>query len=564
MILPYIKKIVLSLLVATLLPAFLYAAEPPLIKILYTENFDNFPNPERGFHRYTIFRGLQASSVSGLRQSGISLILGVTIVNDYINKDFDATLINQLNAAFSVARNAGLKVNFRLYYNDKNFSDPPLNRMLSHIDQLQQVFTNNVDVINLVEAGFIGPWGEWHSSILGNPPTVANMTAVLFRLLSVLPVERMVNIRRPMFKRQIFANPKLPGGYEVLDETKAFDGSNLARTGYHDDAFVTSDTDLGTYVAPGWSREQELAYAGNEARFTPFGGESSSNNPLHDYTHCTHSVYEMETLHARYLNDGWNGLVLQRWTDEGCMDEIKRRLGYRFVLRDVGISQEVKPGGILHLKINLDNVGFGSLFNPRDVELILQNGSQFYVAGVNADPRRWEPDTGIVLDTYFIIPATIPEGYYDVKLNLPDPKTSLHTNLLYSIQLANAGVWESSTGYNILRTGLHIHSAAQGSSTSDTVFQEIENPYSIYGTITGSVQSDVTINLYQITCGGNSLVSTTSTNSNGYYSFGGLSAGYCYAINLAYNGCSFNPPFHVSNIPHTENESYNFISSCGN
>jgi len=560
--LPYIKKIVLSLLVAALLPVFLYAAEPPLIQIPYTENFDNFPNPERGFHRYTIFRGLQASSISGLRAAGISLILGVVIVNDYKNKDFDTALFNQLNSAFSVARNAGLKVNFRLYYTDQTYQDPLLSRMLSHIDQLQQVFTNNVDVINHVEAGFIGPWGEWHSSNLGNPPTVSNMTAVLFRLLSVLPAERMVMIRRPMFKRQIFANPPLPGGYEVLDETKAFNGSNLARTGYHDDAFVSSDTDLGTYVDPGWSRTNELAYAGNEARFTPFGGESSYHSPLHEYTHCTYSVSELETLHARNLNDDWYGPVLQRWTDEGCMDEIKRRLGYRFVLNDVEMSQEVKPGGVLHLEINFNNVGFGSLFNPRDVKLILQNGSQLYVAAVNSDPRRWEPGAGIVLDRYFRIPANIPEGFYDVKLNLPDPKTSLQNNPLYSIQLANDGVWESGPGYNILKTGLQIHNAAPGSSTSDTIFQEIDNPsFTISGTLTGIVQSDVTVLLYPISCTG--ISETTVTDSQGNYSFSNLPAGN-YKIVPEYPGCSFNPENYKNIvIPRTDYSPYDFTLTCG-
>jgi hypothetical protein len=559
----YIKKIGLSLLVAALLPVFLYAAEPPLIQTLYTENFDNFPNPERGFHRYTIFRGLQSSSVSGLRAAGISLILGVVIVNDYKNKDFDAALFNQLNSAFSVARNAGLKVNFRLYYTDQSYQDPPLSRMLSHIDQLQQVFVDNVDVINHVEAGFIGPWGEWHSSNLGNPPTVENMTAVLFRLLSVLPAERMVMIRRPMFKRQIFANAKLPDGYEVLDETKAFDGSNLARTGYHNDAFVTSDTDLGTYVDPGWSRANELAYAGNEARFTPFGGESSYNSPLHDYTHCAYSLGEMETLHARNLNDGWYGPVLQRWTDEGCMDEIKRRLGYRFVLNDVEMSQEVKPGGVLHVKINLNNVGFGSLFNPRDVKLVLQNGSQLNVAAVNCDPRRWEPGAGIALDKYFRIPANILEGYYDVKLNLPDPKTSLQTNPLYSIRLANVGVWESSTGYNVLKTGLQIHNAAPGSSTSDTTFQEIDNPsFTISGRITSGIQSDVTVSLYPNSCTG--ISETTVTDSQGNYSFNNLPAGTYMIIPEAYSGCNANPMSYENIIiPRTDYNSYDFTLSCG-
>ena len=544
-----------------LFPSNTFSAEPPLVNFTFTESFDNFPNPERGFHRYTIFRGLQQSTVSGLRAQGISLILGVTIVNDYKDKDFDAALFNQLNNAFNVVRNAGLKVNFRLYYTDKNYQDPPLARMLSHINQLKQIFVENYEVINLVEAGFIGPWGEWHSSNLGNPPTVENMRAVLFALLDALPPQRMVSIRRPMFKRQIYSLPN--GGYEILDETSAFNESQLARTGYHDDAFVTSSTDLGTYVATGWTRDMELAYAGNECRFTPFGGESSYADPLHEYTHCDRSVYELETLHARYLNDGWYGPVLERWTNEGCMDEIKRRLGYRFVLRNMQISEEVKPGGVLHLVLTLHNVGFGSLFNPRDVELILQNGSTMVAAPIFCDPRRWESGSEQTLDLYFRIPATLPEGYYAVKLNLPDPAPSLRSNPLYAIRFANEGVWEAATGYNVLTQNLHIHSSARGSANNDTEFFQIENPFDIQGAVSGHAYAGIQIQLFRYDGCSKSLYLTTQTDSSGAYTFKNLPQG-TYAIEPVSNIASFTPTtYDLIKIPHFDNMSYDFLSLPG-
>ncbi len=468
-----LKKLVYCLFFILLLPIVLFSAEPPPTQVTYTESFDNFANPERGFHRWTQLRGLSASSVGSLRAGGQSLILGLAIVPEYTAIDFDTALFDELNAGLSVARNAGLKVNFRLYYTDKSYSDPPLTRMLSHINQLQQVFTDNVDVINLVEAGFIGPWGEWHSSLLGNPPTVENMSTIVDALLEALPTERMVSIRRPMFMRQIYANLSAPSGYDVLSETNAFDESNLARTGYHNDAFVSSDTDLGTYVDPGWTRSDELAYAGQQSRFTPFGGESSWHSPLHDFTYCEHSLYEMETLRADYLNDGWYDTVINRWYSSGCLDEIKLRLGYRFVLRSAGISSEVKPGGVLQLDLNLENVGFSAPFNPRSIELILSSGTNTYVTAIDADPRRWEPGTPIEISTFFRIPADIPEGYYDLKLNLPDPQPTLQDNPSYSIRLANSNIWDDITGYNMLIDNLHIHQAAPGSTTADTLFEEI-------------------------------------------------------------------------------------------
>ncbi len=44
----------------------------------------------------------------------------------------------------------------------------------------------------------------------------------------------------------------------------------------------------------------------------------------------------------------------------------------------------------------------------------------------------------------------------------------------------------------------------------------------IYGTVTGDVQEGVTVQLKQITCGSAFLTDTTTTDSDGYYAFGGL------------------------------------------
>lgn len=461
------------------LPPFLFGAEPDRVTLTYTESSEIFANPERGFHRWTELRKptppyvLQNWAISGLRDEGVSLILGLIIVSDYTDRDFDAALLDQISQGLDLVRDAGLKANIRVHYGSDYFADPDLDTMLRHIDQLQPVLEANADVINLVEAGFIGPWGEWHSSNLGNPPTVENMTAVLEELLFVLPPDRMVSIRRPMFRRQIYADSQAPGGYEVLEETAAFDGSNLARTGYHNDAFVTSDNDLGTYVDPGWSRSEELADAGHHSRFTPFGGESSWHSPLHELTQCEHSLAELETLHATYLNDGWYGPVLDRWETQGCMDEITRRLGYRFVLDTLQAPGEVRPGGVLHLTAQLRNAGFAALFNPRAVELVLQQNDSRRNAQVSEDPRTWEPGQTITLDRYFRIPADIPEGYYNLKLNLPDPAPTLQDDPRYSVRLANDGVWDETNGDNTLLTGLHIHSAAPGVATTDTVFEEL-------------------------------------------------------------------------------------------
>ena len=51
--------------------------------------------------------------------------------------------------------------------------------------------------------------------------------------------------------------------------------------------------------------------------------------------------------------------------------------------------------------------------------------------------------------------VTLPEGVsgsLTLSLNLPDPCETIHNNPLFSIRLANEGVWNEATGYNTLYT----------------------------------------------------------------------------------------------------------------
>jgi len=41
---------------------------------------------------------------------------------------------------------------------------PTLEWILRHVDQLAPVIRDNADVIYVMQAGFVGAWGEWHSA----------------------------------------------------------------------------------------------------------------------------------------------------------------------------------------------------------------------------------------------------------------------------------------------------------------------------------------------------------------------------------------------------------------
>ncbi|MEL6394267.1 MAG: DUF4832 domain-containing protein, partial [Bacteroidota bacterium] len=185
---------------------------------------------------------------------------------------------------------------------------------------------------------------------------------------------------------------------------------------------------------------------------------------------------ELERMHYSYLNADFNLEVNNDWQDGGCMDNIKKRLGYRFELHSGTFSSAGRPGGVVNFSLQIRNVGYASPFNPRRVDVILRNAvsGQRYYAYLNDDPRLWEPGTTATLDYELCLPASMPTGTYEWLLSLPDPEISLEDDPDYSIQLASRlpggqSVWESGTGYNLLGSDLNVTMSGPGDLCTDEI-----------------------------------------------------------------------------------------------
>jgi len=74
---------------------------------------------------------------------------------------------------------------------------------MTHISQLKPLWVKNKDVINVIDAGFIGGWGEWHSSANGLD-SLSNMRDILFAILDAVPKDRMVVQRYPGINGNIY------------------------------------------------------------------------------------------------------------------------------------------------------------------------------------------------------------------------------------------------------------------------------------------------------------------------------------------------------------------------
>lgn len=424
----------------------------PFSTIYYDSSGDIFPNPERGFSAYRS-SPLNVSDLQSLRNEAVSVVQRIYTIPQFVNDTLSSSFLQLVATDFQRAREGGVKLVLRFSYtNNINGADAPLDTILRHIGQLEPLLQENFDVIAYMEAGFIGAWGEWYYSSNGLNNTQDRRT-VLFRLLDALPMQRMVCVRTPDYKRKIF-NYYLP-----LSPEEAFNGTRRARTGAHNDCFLASETDFGTYLSNDIRGDKSFLNLDN--RYVPQGGETCNPSP---YSGCSNALVDLERMRWSVLNKDYHPVVLQGWVNQGCMEEIKRRLGYRFRLLEATLPDSLRPGATFNLQFSIVNDGWASPYNPRNLEVMLRNAQtgELYFLLTGEDPRFWMAGDTAVVSVQAGIPANMPSGAYTVFLNFPDPTALLHNRPEYSIRLANQNVWEDSTGFNSLLHELTVDPSAGG------------------------------------------------------------------------------------------------------
>jgi Domain of unknown function (DUF4832)/Domain of unknown function (DUF4874) len=481
---------------------------PTLVSFEYPQSLENFPNPERGFafendvawpaetpwgfcddpahdfskYNYTAWNDpLKLEFLLQERAKGRSVVLSRYHIADFRNRDLTQEYLDFLQRDLDTARQAGIKLSLHFAYNyPLGGPDAPLNIILRHIKQLQPIFTKNVDVIPYVVTGFVGCWGEWHTSSNGlngeGTPLEYHLTSaerqILDALLESLPRERMITLRFPRQKFEYFGNNTDWLPIEPLTAAQAFDGSNRARVGHEEDCFICSESHGGSYFNPRGDLTEVPRFLEKENPFVLQAGEpgapdttdpSIPGNPNSLLASCTASLAELSSKYWSVL--GLFDLaspvsVFGRWKKEGCHDEIERRLGYRYRLLKSEFPVQATRGKTLQGKLTLTNDGFANMYNSRMVELVLREQATRKVTRLKIfdDARLKMPFPGKtkILDLNLALPADLALGTYDVLLALPDPMPSLHDRPEYAIQLANQNIWEASTGWNNLGHKLQI------------------------------------------------------------------------------------------------------------
>ncbi len=541
---PFVRRVCLALVITFLFEGTVWAEESLQtiefrgIRITDPGGRVGLRNPERGFRIETLIAeppdGAAWGPASHLRSKvppvysdewwvlaartyepfGLTLVQAYCYLSDFGDRPIPQEKLDLLQRSLDSLRRNGLKAVLRFAYEKSNRGvdyGPTLEWVLRHIDQLRPIIRDNADVIYVMQAGFVGAWGEWHSATHIKRDDHQALAAIVKKVLEALPEDRMTQVRVPKYKRWVLSQPVFDAFEEVTEKT-AHTAVPAARIGFHNDGFLARRSHGGTWPEKphfGSPGNPEFDYMTRESAFLPVDGElfwsdqgfdgmaeaGKGVDGLNAAIHMRlHHYSSFSLAHSYSYREGEN-YSIDRWlaipVDPGRLHEAKMpisdgyfedsfgspvsrtrfeyiqdHLGYRLELQQARMPRQLSVGGELTVGVELINRGFSTLHNPRPVFVVLVgfDGRVIEFAAKDADPRRWQPfspddDTYAPLRHRVDITSRLPDmvgpGWYRVGLWLPDAHERLHLDPRYAVRAANRDtVWwkdrEGHYGVNLL------------------------------------------------------------------------------------------------------------------
>lgn len=455
----------------------------------YRESITETVNPERGMYRHNeyFFTGGTVNKTTVTCEDDMSLVLAIIYLQDYMtNATLSDATLNDIRTILGNVRSQGKKVILRFAYNNMHHSGSPatpenavnprepetLSIITDHIDALKTIFDDYKDIIYVVQAGFLGTYGEWYYTTTTGTPlfpmsmpvsenavsNFGNRATVLSRILAKVPNTIQVALRTPKYKC-FFLHPTCVDGDGSWDEISAWDGtSDNARLTFHNDALFGGADDMGTFrSAPSvdrnmWKSQSAWQAVGGEVAFLSEEAVAGAE----PYYRLDAALQTLKDYHYSYLNDAAaNDRIIQYWIAHDQYPIIRKALGYRLVLNNLTITPDgtYESGQSVNFSIKISNVGSASVIYPRPCQLVLLHGSTpIVLKDLTAahDIRDIAPGGNYTYSFDVTLPQKICVGD-KLAIWMPDKTAALQATAAYSIRLSNNDVaWES--GYNIIHT----------------------------------------------------------------------------------------------------------------
>ncbi len=373
---------------------------PTLKGLPGTQSKELLKNPNRGFRLELTLNPANGKTVNGDKdaiayleeqlsyygEESPQLAQNYYYLTDYSDKDLDQKAFDNLQKYFDALEENHIQsmVRFAYEYNENNnVVGPTTEQMLRHMQQLKPFMEKNKAQIHVVQAGFIGLWGEWHHSVHPHDQKV-----VLEGIVDMAPKEKMVQVRLASYKN-------------VLDP----DDPRRARVSYHDDYLVGVDHAWSTAI-PSNPGEYQMMLDDSVHMLVdgemPWGSDKYFNNGVIDglamaqrlqkFHYSTMSVvhnYKEGSMYANYNMAQWktievneaylkaNGLrYAPSWLNDAEGKPTQRSL-FAYIRDYLGYYLEATAGSVkvdgktVEVSLDLQNYGFSAPHGMDKLELVV-------------------------------------------------------------------------------------------------------------------------------------------------------------------------------------------------
>ena len=312
------------------------------------------------------------------------------------SQDLTEDALNVLQTTFdNIRKNDGfviVRICYDPWYNGRSNVTPEHKWVLRHVEQLAPVLSKNTDVILALEMGMHGAYGEMHSDTSITYDRIAEATNLMLRNT---PPELKILTRTGNYSAKVLGFDNWGVDFHIDGEKFAeiakAKGDTMYRVGMFNDGYLGTQYDYGTWGADcktSICREEGVAWLEKYGINTPYGGEALTTAGGYQVINTPEFLaYEGFRTHTSYLNIQWNNNLIDSWKkshfqakdfeyDGTKIDSltgfkyINDHLGYRYVLRELWMTDTVGADGIFRAKFRVQNVGFGNL--TRKMKTILK------------------------------------------------------------------------------------------------------------------------------------------------------------------------------------------------
>jgi len=411
-----------------------FSASAAPVSATFTPTSADLPNPDRGFYSWVgsdLITDFDIGSVRSAYSKGQRLVHAPVSLKPYRQSDIPSSVLNTLGIRLEAIRAEGMKAELLFAYDfTEGGNDATASQIARHLEQLKPVLAAHAEAIPYLRAGFIGAWGEWHSSKSGNscgyhsgdtPCDVADANRLIVRdaLLANVPATTQIAFRYPGDLKLWYPDVNAP-----------------ARVASHNDCFLAGPTDSGTYPTP-----DLRTYIQQLTKKASFGGETCQGADEPVRKDCEDILAEGPQYHLAWLNADYAPLVLDTWKSQGCYTTVSAQMGYRIQLDEVIHVAQVERGNSVVVKVDLRNAGWSRMFVDRALEVRLKHRTTGAIIKASSGKLSKLPAQGqasIRIGVTVAVPSNAAVGTYDVLLCAPDAFAKNRTDVRFAVRFANA------------------------------------------------------------------------------------------------------------------------------